>query len=119
MESRVHWTVVLDFRCATAQTTDYGLSSIVIKRDPANHGENSRGEAREPCGRRVCNCTVRLPHLGSSFRDFLCEQVRIRGPPAYRKRTDRSGLAPPRLAGFTLRGASNPLAAVQAGVATG
>jgi len=104
MKSRVHWTVVLDFRCATAQSTDYGLSSIVIKRDPANHGENSRDEPREPCGPRVRNCTVRLPHLGSSFLDFLCEQVRIRGPQAYRKRIDRPGLAPPCFAGFALSG---------------
>jgi len=42
MQSRIDWAVVLDFSGAAAQSTDYGFSSIVIKRDPANHGTHSQ-----------------------------------------------------------------------------
>lgn len=51
MQGGIHRAVVQDFCRAAPQSADYGFSSIVIERDPANHWRNSRDEPREPWAR--------------------------------------------------------------------
>lgn len=66
MQGGIHRAVVQDFCRAAPQSADYGFSSIVIERDPANHWRNSRDE-RASLGPASSPLYLEMAFSGSSF----------------------------------------------------